>query len=282
AWLRGSQLLTEDGKGIFQFDQMPFDVIILGDVTAQQLRDADKDAFAKIYDRVLTKRTGLLMMGGPYAFSKKQCGGTYIEKPLPIRLVEDPQQVEDVELKPTAEGLRYVLRLADQEEESKDRWRILNSQAKLGVTSLGEPLGRDKIFAETLAGRPLMVAHDFGSGRVMAFGADTTYRWVRPISAEMKKFDGAEVHSRFWRQVVLWLARQEDTDDNLRIRLDTRRLRTGDKLGFSVELRGKQGETLKDVRYQVKIIDPKGGETAVEVTPGGRGYSENELRGKFT
>jgi hypothetical protein len=31
----------------------------------------------------------------------------------------------------------------------------------------------------------------------------------------------------------------------------------------------------------VKVVDPKGGETAVEVLPGGKGYSENELRGKF-
>src|SRR5207248_7445239 len=62
AWLRGKELITEDQKGLFQFDQQPYDVIILGDVTAQRLRDADADALKKIYDRVVNKRTGLLMM----------------------------------------------------------------------------------------------------------------------------------------------------------------------------------------------------------------------------
>jgi uncharacterized membrane protein len=282
AWLRGSELTTEDGKGIFQFDQTPFDVIILGDVTLRQLRDADRDALAKIYDRVLNKRTGLLMMGGEHSFSKREWGNTEIEKMLPVRLRDEAEQNPDrVMLRPTEDGLRYVLRLADQARDSKEKWELMPQLN--GVTRLGPPLGLGKVFAETLAGEPLMVAQDFGTGRVMAFAGDTTHLWVRPVKAgEGKTFDGADVHSRFWRQVVLWLAHQEDTDDNLRIRLDTRRLRTGDKLGFGVELRGKQGETLKDVSYQVKIVDPDGGESPIEVKQGLKGYAENEGRGAYT
>jgi uncharacterized membrane protein len=279
AWLRGPQV--DDARPLLQFDQQPFDVIILGDVTAARLREADPDALAKILDRVSNKRTGLLMMGGRYAFGNGDWRGTEIEKMLPVRLNQQGQNATRVRLKPTDEGLRYVLRIADRPEESRDKWSKMPELR--GYTPLGEPLGRERIFAETEGGQPLMVAHDYGTGRVMTFAGDTTHFWRRPIKqGNTVLFDGDDVHSRFWRQVVLWLARQEDTDDNLRIRLDTRRLRTGDNLGFGVEIRGKQGETLKDTRFQTKVVDPKGNETPVEVVPGLRGSSnENESRGKF-
>jgi hypothetical protein len=144
-----------------------------------------------------------------------------------------------------------------------------------GVTVLGDPVGNAKVFATTLVGRPLLVGRDYGQGRTMAFAGDTTHLWIRPGG-------GKEAHSRFWRQVVLWLARQEDTDDNLRIRPDIRRLRTGDALSFGVELRGKQGEELKDVRYEAKVIDPQGRETAVEVVRGLPGAADvTEGRGSL-
>src|SRR5262249_36513244 len=110
----------------------------------------------------------------------------------------------------------------------------------------------------------------------MAFAGDTTHLWVRP------KTGGLEAHSRFWRQVVLWLARQEDTNDNLRIRPDTRRLPLGNNLNFGVELRGKHGEELKDVRYRGKVVDKGGAEGRVEVVRGlAGGRDANESRGSY-
>src|SRR5207302_1506762 len=144
----------------------------LGDVTAQRLRDADPDALKKIYDRVDQKRTGLLMMGGTFAFSKEVWGGSEIEKLLPIRLGAGEQSTADVKLKPTEEGLQYVLRLADKAADSEERWKKL--PALNGMTLLGDPAGDKKVFAVTEGGKPLMVAHNYGSGRVMVFGGDTT------------------------------------------------------------------------------------------------------------
>jgi hypothetical protein len=228
------------------------------------------------------------MMGGRHAFANGDWAGTPIEEMLPVKLDKPGQSIKEVRLTPTPEGLRYVLRIADQPEQSKKKWETMPPLN--GCTPLGTPKGRERVFAETeTTQEPLLAAHDYGTGRVMAFAGDTTHAWVVP-SYKGKKIDGDEVHSRFWRQVVLWLARQEDTDDNLRIRLDTRRLRTGANLGFGVELRGKQGETLKNVKYQVKIVkdrdpalkDDKELEYPVEVSPGKRGARENESSGTFT
>src|SRR5262249_19373657 len=141
-----------------------------------------------------------------------------------------------------------------------------------GATILGKPVTGAQVFAEYRE-QPLLVGRKVNKGRTLAFGGSTTYLWIRPRTG------GKDAHSRFWRQVVLWLAQQEDSDDNLRIRPETRRLRVGDKLAFGVQLYGKQGEEIKDAKYEVKIIDEKSGETPVSVLPGAQNPLEH--RGEY-
>ena len=49
---------------LFQFDKQAYDVIILGDVSAERLRTASPNADAKIEELVRDKGVGLLMTGG--------------------------------------------------------------------------------------------------------------------------------------------------------------------------------------------------------------------------
>ena len=279
AWLRGKELLSPDQKGLFQFDQQPYDVIILGDVTKERLEEADPEALKKIYDRVHDKRTGLLMLGSERGFVKGGWETTVIGKILPVKLNRKGRIGDSVSLIPTPEGLKYVLRLGETSQESKDRWKKMQESegAKLnGVYEMGDLVPNAKLFAQSLVGLPLLAGRDAGTGRTMAFACDTTHLWVRPDNG------GEEVHARFWQRLVLWLARQEDTEDNLRIRLDTRRLALGDKLGFGVELLGKQREEIKDARYTVKIVDKGGAEVPVEVVRGLKGARDaNESRGTY-
>jgi len=53
--------------------------------------------------------------------------------------------------------------------------------------------------------QPLLVAHNFGDGRVMAFAGDSTWRWW------MQGYESA--HKRFWRQIVLWLAKKDQAQE---------------------------------------------------------------------
>ena len=65
-------------------------------------------------------------------------------------------------------------------------------------------------------GKPLLVAHNFGAGRVLAFAGDSTWHWW------MRGFEAA--HKRFWRQIVLWLARKDQAmEGNVWVRLEKRR-----------------------------------------------------------
>src|SRR5262249_2117133 len=212
AWLRGSQPLDPDQKGLFQVDQQPYDVIILGDVTAARLREADPKALEKIRERVFDKGAGLMMLGGPRAFGNGDWIGTPIEDILPVRLRNDSREPVkeqvggDVTLKPTPEGLKYLLRIADTPQASEETWG--KGQADPtgsplnGATILGKPVTGAQVFAEYRE-QPLLVGRKVNKGRTLAFGGSTTYLWIRPRTG------GKDAHSRFWRQVVLWLAQQE-------------------------------------------------------------------------
>ena len=59
-------------------------------------------------------------------------------------------------------------------------------------------------------------------GRILAFGGYDTYLWERLGLPENK--DGVEIHNRFWKQCVLWLAHQEDEEGQVYARPEFRRL----------------------------------------------------------
>jgi hypothetical protein len=155
---------------------------------------------------------------------------------------------------PTEAGLRRILmRLADRPEDSVDRW---NQMRELdGINRLGKLKGKALVFAEAKDGTPILVGHDYGAGRTLALAADTTWRWTNSE-------DGYRNHARFWQQLVLWLARQDETEGKKAwIKLDQRRLEMGKKLGFSVGLRGKSGLEVKDPEFEVKMVSPQNAET---------------------
>lgn len=251
AWLRGNQALTPGQVDLFQFDKQRYDVILLGDVPADRLREGNANALASIYRLVDEKGSGLLMYGG-YASFGHSWRHTPVEQLLPVRLAEDSEQAGGpVRMVPNEAGLRhYVLRLADNPADNKALWERLpplNGRTKLGEV---KPGGIVLAAVGEAAGPPLLVAQTHGAGRVLAFGGDSTERW-RIDEA------GVRAHARFWKQLVLWLAKQEEVEGSVWVKPDTRRLAAGGKLGFSVGVRGKGGLDLKDARFEAHVVGPK-------------------------
>jgi hypothetical protein len=93
---------------------------------------------------------------------------------------------------------------------------------------------------------PLMVGIEAG-GRVLAVAGET---WVWARASD----EGRLAHRKFWRQVIFWLCRKEDQGDNqIKLTLDSRRLASGQRLGFSVTAKNAKGEPLTDVRYEAAV-----------------------------
>jgi hypothetical protein len=161
-------------------------------------------------------------------------------------------------------GTSSILRLGKNDTESKAVWAKLPSLA--GANRLGTLVPTAKPLAVTPQGVPLLVAREFGAGRVLAFAADSTWRWV---------MQGAgEAHRRFWRQLVLWLARRDDSEvDTVWLRLAQRRLAPGMPLEFDAGITGSDGESRTDAVVDATVVSPSGQSRPVRLLTAGDAFS---------
>jgi hypothetical protein len=124
-----------------------------------------------------------------------------------------------------------------------------------GANKFGAPAPAAVVLADDGRGAALLVSHTFGDGRVMALAADSTWRWW------MKGF--GDLHRRFWRQTVLWLAkRDEASEGNVWIRLDKRRFAPGERVEFRVGAQAPDGEPIADAEFEVQVVLPDGASRA--------------------
>jgi hypothetical protein len=182
-------------------------------------------------------------------------------------------------MRPTTQGLEhYVLRLSERDTDNQTLWKQLPPLA--GMSRMGRP---KRVGTVVLAragdagnGAPVLVGQEYGKGRVLAFAGDTTYRW-RTLGLPDTR-TGVEAHARFWKQVMLWLARQEQSAGYVWVKPELRRLPAGSKLDFSVGLRGKTGKELPTARFEVSVENPQ---KVTKPVPTARREANGEERGAF-
>ena len=90
----------------------------------------------------------------------------------------------------------------------------------------------------------ILVAGEYGQGRVLAWAGDSTFRWYR------RGFQPA--HFRFWRQAILWLAHQDQAGDNqVWVDMAERRLPSFSAASFRAGVRSPEGTPLGDAELSV-------------------------------
>jgi uncharacterized membrane protein len=256
-WLRGGALLDANSGDLFHFDRQPYDVIIVGDVTAAQMDAVNRRALDAI-EHLVARGSGFLMLGGYATFGNSDWQNTAIEKMLPVDLAASRGQIEEKrKMLPTQNGLRrfaYLLRLTDDAKAEK-AWESLPELE--GISRLSKSnKGIETVLAESDKHEPILIAQNYGDGRVLAFAGDTTHRWIVDPQKQ-------QMHGRFWRQMVLWLAKQENAEGSVWIKPDARRLPLRGDLGFSVGVRSRGGVDLPDGSYTVEVSGPDGVKTPV-------------------
>lgn len=263
-WLRDDQP-SDEQRDLFEFQKHPYDVIILGDVSAARLKAADPNALKEIDKLVRDKGAGLLMMGGDDTFGNRDWPGTPLADLSPVELRNSVDQLnEEIHMKPTTIGLAHYIRLANKPNDNEVLWQKLPPLD--GMTILGTPKPIAADLADGIGkdgSHPLLVGEDLGKGRTLAFGGDTTWRWMR--LGQPKTNEGRDAHDRFWRQVVLWLAHQDKVEGNVWVKPETRRLAVGSKLPFQVGLRGPGGVDLENAHFEVTVHGPANAELPVPI-----------------
>jgi hypothetical protein len=130
--------------------------------------------------------------------------------------------------------------------QNQQRWGEL--PPLLGANKLvAKDTGR--VLLASPGGDPLLVAGDYGAGRVLAFAGDSTWRWRREgFATELQ---------RFWRQSILWLShRDEQKHHDIWVQIPQRRVQPGMDVPVYVGVSSSSGEAVQDVQWTLTWEGP--------------------------
>lgn len=180
---------------------LDYDCIILGDVAPEQLPMDDR----KRLERFVAERGGTLILAAgkrylPLAYANDT--DDPLTKMLPILEPKVLQTDKGFTLRATVDGkLRPFLQLEPDAplspwpELPKHYWGIVGKR-KPAASVLLMPVQEDK--AKDDPDRGLLVQQNYGFGRVLFVGLDSTWRWRFRV--------GDTYHHRFWGQLARWSA----------------------------------------------------------------------------
>ena len=253
-----------------------YDVMILSDVPADALGDQNLQTLRQQVDDGL----GLIMTGGPQSFGPGGYAATPLAPVLPVEMKQLEKQAIglDVQLPPDLHAAgpitmqpdrHFLVQLAETPAENAQIWRRL--PALLGANRLQSKPNARVLLAGVADGPrlPLLVAGNFGGGRVLAMAADTTHLWYR--------HGHGTAHKQFWRQVMLWLAhRDQSRRSDVWIRLERRRYLPGSEVTFAAGVRDESGQTISAATLTAQVTTPEGPPIDVP-THSGRGPAHGWL-----
>ena len=235
-------------------DVPKFDVLLLEDTDAAALSDANQRQIALAVER----GRGLMMIGGFHSFGP----GGYFGKPLADVLPVTMGRLEHQDFgfdKPVIRDLHlwgelamvptkpHPITMLAPPDQNLDVWKSLPKLE--GANRFQQPKPRAQTLAESSDGQPLLVAGEYGQGRVLAFAGNTTFRWwQRGRQSEYR---------RFWRQVILWLARRDETQRNdVWVQLAQRRFPVGSRVSFTAGAKSAAGDVFFGATYTAELIAP--------------------------
>ncbi|MDR1925615.1 MAG: VWA domain-containing protein [Planctomycetaceae bacterium] len=254
------------------FAKNAYNVYILDNLDSKAFKADELTALA---ERV-REGSGLIMLGGFNAFG----AGGYADTPLaavapiemrsvdrqpldaPIR--QDLHHWQKIQMLPVGPDGRigsnltphYIMRLSPTSTQNEQIWKSLPPLQ--GANRFDRIKASANLIAAGSEGEMLLVSQLYGLGRVLAFAADSTYRW--------KLAGFIEEHKLFWRHIVLWLAKMDDVLENdCYITIDNVRLMPGDPAKFQVHLKSPQGNEIKNFNATASVLHPDGSKRNVTI-----------------
>lgn len=240
-----------------------YDAYIIGDVPAEAFGKARLDAIR----RCCELGAGLMMTGGVENFAAGGYQNHSLARLFPVDVAGTSEQLTGpVKVVPTETGLRHSVMQIASSSRNSERWKEL---PPLNGATVLKPLEGSlaQVLATTENGTPLLVGHNAGRSRVMAFGGDTTWHWY------LQRDWGADAFQRFWRQTIFWLTKHEqDSEGPVWISAEPRDLVPGQPSHLSFGARDRQGVQLPSADFSVTVTRPDGSQVVVPVSPdGGQG-----------
>jgi uncharacterized membrane protein len=264
-----------------------YDVFLIADLDSAALHaeSSQEDNLRRLAESVGSGK-GLIMLGGLHSFGPGGYRNTPLANVLPIVMDRFERQDFDAPFRadlhlPGPLAMRpvaphFITHLAAG-EKNRQTWAALPPLN--GANKFVDVTGGAHVLLESESGERLLVAGQYGRGRVIAFAGDSTYLWP------MHGFD--QEHKRFWRQTILWAAgRDEEQKDDVWIRLARRRFGPGERVPFTVGANAATGDAIEDAEFSVAVSAPRSALQNVVIAQGEDGFSgsfaETEMPGEYT
>lgn len=258
-----------------QIRDRKYDVFLLGNVDSSAFNARTWREIAQEVDR----GAGLAMLGGFHSFGPGGFANTALADVLPINLGRDERQNfgeptrTDVHIAPGPQGLKMLpvvrggqvhpILVLKEGRDNLAQWEqlpALDGANRLDRLRL-KPTAQVAAEGNDPSRSPLLVLSSYGDGRVAALAVDSTWHWP------MEGF--GEAHRRFWRQLVLWLAKKDESaGKRVWVRLDQRRYQQGSRVDFTFGAENENAEPTPGAKFDVQIEKPDG--TTVAVKPNTR------------
>jgi hypothetical protein len=272
---------TAAERELLKLEDQAYDVVVIGNVSAEHLKKAAPEFLPRLEDLVKKKGIGVMFLGGEYALRDIP------EALLPITggaVIDDLDKagnpIKTYPAIPTTRGLEKMFRVsgkpgeAPKPGESEELWDRMNNfrtgMRLNGYNRLTLPKGGVyTVYAWTTdsadpqvikaggdpKGDPLLVGSqrgDANKGRWLAFGAFDTYLW-RGLG-QPKTRVGIEMHERFWRQCVLWLAHQDEAEGAIEVIPKFRQLKVTQEQTVRIRAKLPSGEEDPTAALTVRIL----------------------------
>ncbi len=249
-----------------QFAPGKYDVVMLDNVDKLALNARSWQALAD----AVRQGTGLYMGGGFHSFGPGGFLTTPLHDVLPIVIgpaenqnfnepIRDDMHIAGpLVMEPTPLGKQNPIIRLGREGDLVEQWRALPPLD--GANRFTRLKSNSQVLLQSVGPQPhpLLVVGQAGAGRTVAFAGDSTWRWQLEGKGEELR--------RFWRQVVLYLARKDGNQaGEVWIALDGRRVTRGGRLDIEVGVSPPGGEGANQVELAMVVIGPDG--VPVPMTP---------------
>ncbi len=257
------------------------DVVLLGDIERTYLTPAEYQALISW----INAGKSLLVLGGYHSFGPDGFRNSPLADVLPVIFddTDSPQLDEPFRLELTEAGRQHpIFSITGDRVQDGTVWATaptlsgcsLVKGEKPGATVLAvnpisapiAPSSGRGVGGEGSSAKPLVVlaTQRYGKGHVAVLTADATWRWTR-LTRVLGQSD--TLYSRFWGQMIRWLAGKELDDDRpvLAVSTDRPDYEAGKKVTLRAVRQPRPGDSGGDAQVNVEIVDESGKSVGVQV-----------------
>lgn len=242
--------------------------LVLGSIEAAAFTG---DQLAMLAEFVDKRGGGLLMIGGPRAFSEGGYAGTALGEALPVVLqrqapTADPPLTR-LAVRPTRAGSGHaVSQIAATDVASAARWPELPELTTVNSVDAVKPGATTLLSAADASRRerPVLAFQRFGRGKSAAFTPQDSWLWQMHASISVED----QTHETFTRQLLRWLV--DGVPERVELTISADRVEPGEGVTITAEVADPSFVPASDAAVTAVVTAPDGTASTVPLTWNGQ------------